>query len=184
MAEDLPIALRRGRRSRDPVNYREAESLKLPRASTSQPPKSKLYPVTVLEQDSDKVKVHYVGYSSTYDEWKYEDEVVEEEGEEQSVAYQPYSLYSNLRVKVKQALTCGRKSSPVVKIVMNFDVVHFNGGLKTVGVPSRIVHGVQHYRIKTYQDLDPFIGFNWHYRGLNADGDYGFVELETVDFCL
>ncbi|SMN01620.1 hypothetical protein SPONL_2199 [uncultured Candidatus Thioglobus sp.] len=185
-AENLPIALRRGKRNLREVNYRAAESLKLPRASSSLV-KDKLYPVTVLEQDSDRVKVHYVGYSSEHDEWKYGGELEDlepEEGPATCSVYQPYSLYSNLRIKVKQALTCGRKSSPLVKIVMAFDLVQFSGGLQTVGVPSKKVQGVQHYQIKNYKDLNPWLGSYWHFRGLNANGDYGFVELETIDFCI
>ena len=180
---DLPIALRRCKRTRSPVNYREADMVKLPRASRSQ---DRLYPVTILEQDCAKVIVHYIGYSSNYDEWKYEDELVDEGGEscESQAAYQPYSLYYNLRLRVKQALACGRKSSPVIKIVMSFDPVLFNGGLKAVGVPFKVVQGVQHYKIKKYQDLDFYLGSSWHYRGLNSSGDYNFVELETVDFWL
>ena len=50
---------------------------------------------SILSQDSERVKVHYVGYPSVFDEWKYENQLVEEEEErkESSVAYQPYSLY-------------------------------------------------------------------------------------------
>jgi hypothetical protein len=145
-AANLPIALRRGKRNLGEVNYREADKLKLPRASTSLV-EDKFYPVTVVEQDSERsrVKVHYVGYSSDCDEWKYGDEVKDiepEDGPATSSVYQPYSLFNNLRIKVKQALTCGRKSSPLVKIVMAFDLVQFNGGLKTVGVPLNKVQGV------------------------------------------
>ena len=145
---DLPIALRRCKRTRSPVNYREADMVKLPRASRSQ---DKIYPVTIVEQDSDKVKVHYIGYSSDYDEWKNEDELIEEGGGpslEIQATYQPYSLYYCLRLRVKQALASGRKSSPVIKIVMNFDPVLFNGGLKTVGVPFKVVQGIQHFKIR------------------------------------
>ena len=98
--------------------------------------------------------------------------------------YQPYSVYNALRVKVKLALNCGRKVSPVVKISMPFDMIQFNGGLKTVGVPSKNIHGVQHYKINHYKDLNPFLGSYWHFRGLNVNGDYGYVLLDTVDFSL
>lgn len=87
-------------------------------------------------------------------------------------------------MKIKQALTCGRKSSPIVKINMAFDLIQFNGGLKTAGILFKTVHGVQHFKIRNYQDLNPFLGDSWHFRGLNSNGDYGYVQLETVDFCL
>ena len=99
------------------------------------------------------MKVHYIGYPK-YDKWRDLDEVETLETLEPAEVdstYQPYSLYTNLRIKIKQALTCGRKSSPVVNVVMGFDLVQFNGGLKTVGVPFKKVQGVQHFKIKHYR---------------------------------
>lgn len=42
------------------------------------PQKSKLYPIEVIERDSEtgKVKVHYTGYGSHDDEWK-DDDIVD-----------------------------------------------------------------------------------------------------------
>ena len=67
-----------------------------------------------------------------------------------------------------------------------FDAVYFNGELKFLGAPSdsKEVPGIQHYTIKHYEDLNPLLGKNWHYRGLNSNGDYGYVVLETIDFCI
>ena len=134
------------------------------------------------------VKIHYVGFSSDWDEWRYEEELESQDDSDHCTTsvepYQPYSIYSCLRVRVKLALNCGRKVSPVVKISMPFDVIQFNGGLKTVGVPLKNVRGVQHYIINQYEDLNPFLGSYWRFRGLNTNGDYGYVLLDTVDFCL
>ena len=190
-----PIATRRGRRSLRTVNYKELDNLRLPKESvTKSKEENKLYPITVVEQENNKVKVHYVGYSSDFDEWKKEDELEclpdeEEEASHTTTAaaiepYQPYSLFRTLRLKIKQALTCGRKASPVINIVMPFDKMQFDGGLKTAGILSKTVQGVQHYKISHYRDLNPWLGSRWHYRGLNDAGDYGYVVLETVDFCL
>ena len=65
---------------------------------------------------------------------------------------------------------------------MPFDVLLFSGGLKCNGIPSEKKSGVQHYKLKNYADLDVLLGGNWHYRGLNANGDYGYAVLETIDF--
>ena len=51
------------------------------------------------------------------------------------------------------------------------------------GHPSKKVCNIQHYTIRNYQDLDPFLGSYWHFRGLNINGDYGYVQLDTVNFC-
>lgn len=184
MAQDLPIALRRCKRQRREVNY--SESVKLPRAEAV---KTKLYPVTVTERDSgsSRVKIHFVGYSEDYDEWREEEDLESLEDDqclEPATPYQPFSVYGNLRVKIKQALVSGRKSSPIVKINIGFDFIQFNGGLKAAGRLFKVVQGVQHFKIEQYRDLDPYLGNNWHFRGFNPNGDYGYVQLETVDFCL
>ena len=67
---------------------------------------------------------------------------------------QPYSLYKELGIKIKQALVCGRKQYPVVKISFGFDYLLFKGGLQTAGTPARCVQGYQQYKIKCYSDLD------------------------------
>lgn len=94
--------------------------------------------------------------------------------------YKLLSLYDILRVRIKQALTCSRKDSPCIKISMPFDILLYNGGLKGAGVPSGISSGIQHYKLKNYANLNHILGKNWHFRGLKANGDYGYVVLETI----
>jgi len=48
-------------------NYRDLDTIKLPRAQRI---KDKLYPLEIVGRDGDRVKVHYIGYSSQYDEWR------------------------------------------------------------------------------------------------------------------
>ena len=65
---------------------------------------------------------------------------------------------------------------------MPFDILLFNGGMRNAGIPSVKRSGIQHYKLNNYADLNYLLGNNWHYWGLNGNGDYGFVVLETVDF--
>ena len=112
------------------------------------------------------MKIHYVGYASKYDEWKDESQLgsleAGKKGSQVTSHFQPYSLYTNLTVKIKQALSCGRKSSPAVRIVMPFDVVRFNGGLRVVGIPSihkaGNVYGVPKSTVYGYVKGDVVIG--------------------------
>ena len=67
---------------------------------------------------------------------------------------------------------------------MSFDILLFNGGLKVAGVPSKVVHGTQRYKINHFRNLTPLLGSHWHFRGLNNHGDYGYVILETVEHYL
>ena len=53
------------------------------------------------------------------------------------VGYQPFSLYKELRLRLKRSLTYSRTASPLVKIDILFDILLFNGGLKQKGIPSR-----------------------------------------------
>ena len=38
------------------------------------------------------------------------------------------------------------------------------------------------YKLKNYADLNHLLGRDWHFRGLNANGDYGYAVLDTIDF--
>ena len=64
---------RRGLRQ-EPVNYREMVEIKLPKRSRSKD--KDLYAVNIVDNDGQgRVKIHYVGYSSSHDEWRDETEL-------------------------------------------------------------------------------------------------------------
>ena len=132
------------------------------------------------------MKIHYVGYESSYDEWKDEAELATmDEGSEASVTedlLEPYSLYKDLSLRFKRALTCNRTSSPQVKIVMPFDILMFNGGLRVSGISTKVVGGNQQYKISHYRDLNHLLGSNWHFLGMNSNGYYGDLVMETASF--
>ena len=50
-----------------------------------------------------------------------------------------------------------------MKINMAFDLLQFEGGLKAVGIPFKMIQGIQHYKIMQYKDLDPLLGSSWHF---------------------
>ena len=167
-----------------PISYRNGNAVKRQKVK-----KKELYPVDVLERGAGgRVKVHYIGYKNNYDEWKDETELetIEEDCEESEPSVtellEPYSLYKDLGVKIKKALSCNRTTSPQIKLVMPFDILMFNGGLRTSGIPTKVTGGNQHYKINHYRDLNHLLGNNWHFRAINANGDYGYVVLETISF--
>ena len=186
-----------GRRKRElkwnKANYKELSQLNLPKSSIKRRRKvsKKLYPISVIEKQENRVKIHYIGYEDHFDEWRDEAEVetLQDTEETESIAepcevLEPYSFYRDLGIKIKRSLSCNRTASPAIKIVMPFDVIMFNGGLKSSGIPSKKVGGYQHYKIMHYKDLNHLLGQNWHVRGINSGGDYGYVVLDTVDFYL
>lgn len=138
-----------------------------------------MFPIKVLQKEGDKVKVHYIGYDKKYDEWKDQREVeiitdgevnqpesIQEQRQDEPIVYKPYSLYNDLSVRIKKAIICSRTASPKVKIIMPFDVMMFNGGMKMAGRPVKKIGKVQYYGISCYQDLNHLLGENWHVRGL------------------
>ena len=145
-----------------------------------------LYPIEVVDEDLTRFKVHYVGFSSSDDEWRVKEDVVdisEDFGGPERII-QKFSLYKELAARIKSALNSCRKESPVVRIDMPFDKLEFDGGLGQYGKEKRCVRAVQHYAISAFQDLNPLLGIDWHFRGINMNGDFCHVILSTVEFYL
>lgn len=130
-------------------NYRQLANFKLPRERRISS-EDRLYPVEVIETDGPQARIHYVGYDNSSDEWRELTELVElpqassippmpPNGESNNfdIPLQPYSLYNELKIKIKQSLVCGRKRSPLVVIDMGFDYLLFKGGLQAVGTAKK-----------------------------------------------
>ena len=123
----------------EPFNYREMVEIKLPKKSRSKD--KDLYAVDVVDDNDGqgRVKIHYVGYSSSHDEWRDETELVsiDPQPSEHSmetdcngIMYALFSLYNELGSRIKSSLMSRRKESPTVRIELPFDIkVLFEGGL-------------------------------------------------------
>jgi len=153
--------------------------VKLPRAR----PKiveAKLYPVDIVEEEEDRVKVHYIGYDSAHDEWKNREELETlNDGGHELELYQPYNFYEELRWHIKNALSTRRDLD--VRIEMGIDAMLFQGGLKSLGYLKKRERGHEVYGIKAYKDLIPLFGENWHIRIKNKQLDF-CASLETIEF--
>ena len=187
-----PYNLRSGTNKRD---YKQMNDIVLPRVKRER--RDKLYPIEVVERKGSRVKIHYVGYNDDSDEWRESSDIVPLSIPNNSSsttvntsnipvppAVQPYSLYNELGIKIKQSLTCGRKDSPLVKITMGFDYFLFTGGLQQAGIATNTVLGTVRYGIQQYSDLNFLLGTRWHYRGINKHGDYAYVVLSSIEFHL
>ena len=141
----------------------------------------KLYPIRVLEEEGDRVKIHYEGYSDDFDEWRPAADIVVPE---QPEVYQPFHLHSELAIKIKQALTSSSAREPDVRISLPFDKVLFEGGLKQAGTPTSSSRGTKTFTIKNYSDLSPLLGPRWFVRGINEHNNYCYVNKDTVQFYL
>ena len=161
-------------------NYQELTTVKIPKARKMSSKDDKLYPIEVVEVDGSRARIHYVGYGNRYDEWRDLSELVTTSVNQRSHGddtisrdvivhdrqIQPYNLYNELRIKIKQSLVSrAGKTSPSVKIDMGFDYLLFKGGLQALGIAKQSIHGNIKYKLRQYEDLDPLLGKNWHYRG-------------------
>ena len=186
-----PTRVERRLRTKRRRNYKELTHIALPRPIRQKANSSRLYPIDVVERDQNgRLKIHYIGFSSVFDEWREPLDIVPlgEEGsstkQNESSVYLPFSLYSELGNSIKRALVSGRKESPHVRIEMPFDKLQFTGGLKASSTLLRIYRGIERYKITSYKDLDPLLGPNWHVRGINPNGDFCYVILDTLEFYL
>ena len=132
------------------VNYREVNNVLIPRAKRMRSTTSnELYPVE--RQGAKRVKVHYIGYSSTYDESGRMNQSWNQSGSMRWKVPRTQRVgNAHLNFSRLTSIWCSKssshspvvgKTSPTVKIVAPFDAVHFNGGLKLVGTSSRKVQG-------------------------------------------
>lgn len=151
------------------------EDLPLPRKERVNT--NKLYDIEVVEEDleNDKVKIHYVGYSSRYDERKCRSEIVIRPPKSKSHAPSPNFSLSTLACAIKKRLTPSR-DDPAIRIQLPF---------KKEDSDLLLQNGVQcdrQYKLEHYSDLSDLLGEDWHYRVVNTRGDFSFVVLETVRF--
>ena len=131
------------------MNYKEpterdiyVEGSKVSKPSSNRTKKSSkssdIYPIEVVDEDSSssQVRVHYIGYSSKHDEWKSKEDIISlgddpdpNPNTESGILVNRFSLYGELRSRIKTALNSGRKDSPMVKIDLPFDRLEYGGGL-------------------------------------------------------
>ena len=163
-------------RERKTKNYEETAML--PRLM---PKKRKaddnLYPVEVIEKVGSRVKIHYTGYGSEYDEWRDEKDIVE------PATYKPFNFHEELVYQIKLALDSKRKE-PEVRIELPFDKIFFDGGLKSAGSFTGCSHGHDVFTIKAYADLSVLLGDGWWYRFINKQMNFCYVNKATVQYYL
>ena len=145
--------------------------------------KSTLYPIQIIEESEQQVKVHYTGFSDCYDEWI----------RRSQIGYKPVSLpvcrveslelqnLSMLACSIKQKLVPGKTEDPKVRIQLPFDRSSMEL-LKQQAVPLTSHRGHQGYGIKAYKDLNELLGEQWHLGVANINGDFSYAMLQTIQF--
>ena len=89
------------------------------RKKTVQDDDGPLYPIIIVANNEDFVKIHYIGYSNKYDQWRKREGIVEMETS--CVTSEIYDLHQDLAGRILSALSGKRKANPVINVVMPFD---------------------------------------------------------------
>ena len=93
----------------------------------------KLYPVEITERTLNRVKIHYIGYGSEDDEWRDADDIVNLNQPRFLTSFPGFSLYGQLASKITNSLKKSRKSSPEVRIDIEFDKDLFDRDMRRLG---------------------------------------------------
>ena len=135
-----------------------------------------------MEEDECKVKIHYVGYSTNYDEWIRRSEIVFKPPS--SLPDETLSLTLALACSIKQKLVPSRKlEDPAVRIQIPFDSATFQL-LQQKGKNVGMWRGQHQYTISKYSDLDELLREHWYIRVVNINGDFSYAILATIRFYL
>ena len=168
------------------INFKDLVDIKLPKAKRINKARneSRLYEVEVLDEDprTQRVKIHFIGYSSRYDEWRPLADIIGKRTLTMKEDSSCLRFHVELASKIKSNLSSSRKNSPEVRIEVPFDkgLYDSNTSLKAKGREFKVVRGVMHYSLSSYSDLNPILGKNWHVKGINEAGPFRFyIDVDS-----
>lgn len=167
-------------RNKKRVDYYALEHPKLPRAEKT---KDKLYTIKITASKSlDSTVMH---------KWKKADKIITQPNSRKSkqkkrqLSDSETSMQSlELSVKIKAALNASRRQNPKIRIKIACSQEWFHSCLKSRGMFKKREKGHMIYTIQNYSSLNDLLGHNWHYSGINNEGDFSFVVLSSVEFYL
>ena len=184
----------KGRTRRVTSRVREAGeshslSSQIPRATNAAQNRGRnhLCDVEVIEEEQYRVKIHYIGYESSSDEWIRKSDirykpVAEAEGFGAESPDELSLALSILATSIKQKLVPSRNfEDPAIRIqlAMNSNIIQL---LCQRGRALGKQRGNEAYGINEYSDLDEFLGEQWYMRINNTSGDFSYAIKETIRY--
>ena len=166
------------------VNFKELllRGTRLPRATRCRErtwSTKKLYKLKVLSQEERNgklfCKVHYLGWPKHYDEWREAKDIVDTESCSNPVAEFGHAL----RTEVKRGLNSSRRTDSLIQLSLPVKKEIYEK-LHQLGVPKR----GKRQTIAKFSDLNSCLGPDWHFRIVNAYGDFCYIVEKTVEFWL
>ena len=147
------------------------------------------------DKSSNRVKIHFVGYSEDFDEWRNADSFVNSEKSdlgrllprfmpsEDSLPDRASALFSHLSKEIKFALFSTKRESPGVRIEERIELDIYHKYLQNIGVVKKL-RGHDVHCVDNNFDLCDLLGDKWFERIQNINGDFCYVTPGTVQFWL
>lgn len=157
-----------------------------------------MFILQIVDRDktSNKVKIHFVGYDSSFDEWRDVGDSLNGERSKMlcrsTIRFEPCmdslpdrtsAFIYNLAKSIKAALYSSKKESPEVRIEERVDADIYEGSFKNIGVVKKQM-GKNVHTVVNNADLCHVLGNKWFERIININCDFCYVVAGTVRFWL
>ena len=142
------------------------------------------------------MKIHFVGFSSNFDEWRDGDGIVNGEKSSQigrvvqrfepsldSLPDKASAFFYHLSKAIKIALYSSKRESPDIRIEERIDIDIYEEYLRNIGVLKKSRRR-DVYVVDNNSDLCNILGSKWFERIVNENGDFCYVVAGTVRFWL
>lgn len=146
----------------------------------------KLYELEIIDQKvvngESMLKVHYIGWSRKFDEWRVPSDVVDiPQSLIKSSAEIETRFKSELQIAVKESLHCNRKCDSLVELSIplprdTFKVMT-DCGVQISSKPGK-------WTLHELTDLNEVIGKDWYYRIVNRFSDFSYVKKGSFTYWL
>ena len=156
-----------------------------------------IFSLQIVDRDKiqNKVKIHFIGYSSDFDEWRDGDDLVDSEKSslgrfvtrftpsEDSLSDRASALFSRLSREIKFSLFSTKRESLEVWIEMQIDMDIYYTHLQNSGFVKKS-RGREVHCVDNNSQLYDLPGSKWFERIQNVNGDFCYVIPGTVTFWL
>jgi hypothetical protein len=156
-----------------------------------------VYKLQVIDRDkvTNSIKVHYIGFSEEYDEWRDCGELLENNNlgrvrrrysaTDKSLHDRSSLFFDRLGRNIKHSLFATKRESPEIRLEEVCEQDIFDNYLKSIGevkkCRGREIHCVNNV---TNQDMENILGDKWYERILNKNKDFSYVVKGTIQFWL
>lgn len=151
----------------------------------------------IVDRDKikNKVKIHFVGYSSDLDEWRDGDDLINNEKNslgrllprftpsEDSLPDRASTLLNCLSREIKFSLFSTKRESPDVRIEEQIDMDIYHKYFQNIGLIKKS-RGRDVHCVDNNFELCDLLGNKWFERIQNVNGDFCYVTPGTVRFWL